>query len=178
MHDLARNLLPSPHLIKTHIMKKFIFAYLFCMLALTSTLIAQPASIPNFKFYSAAGKEFTKASLKPNTAVIVVYFDPDCDHCNKQAAVIRDGIAKLADVQMLWVAFPATAEAITAFGRKYFALQFGKNVHFARDNDYTFDQAFGYSEAPTIHVYNKAGKYTKSFKKQEASVADLIAATK
>jgi peroxiredoxin len=159
-------------------MKNLIFISSVLLLSFTTLLKAQTASLPNFKFYTAGNKEFTKTSLKPNTPVIVVYFDPDCDHCNKQAGIIRDGIAKFSDIQMIWVAFPASAEDITAFGRKYFAAQFGKNIHFMRDNDYTFDQAFGYSEAPTIHVYNKLGKLTKSFKKKEASVEELLAATK
>lgn len=156
---------------------KNIFLFIALILSLGSTrMMAQ--DLPAFAFYDAAGKAVTKSTLKPGLPVIVVYFDPDCDHCNKQASMIKAEISKFTGVQMLWVAFPASAEAITAFGRKYFPLQFGKNFFFARDNDYTFDKSFGYSEAPSLYVYNKSWKLVKSFKKNEVNVSELLAATK
>lgn len=134
--------------------------------------------LPKFSFYDAAKKVFTQANLKPGQPLVVVYFDPDCDHCNKQAQLIQAEVSKFANAQMVWVAFPASIEAITAFGKKYFPAQFGKSFFFLRDNDYTFDRSFGYSEAPSIYVYNKSRKLVKSYSKKEVPAAELAALLK
>lgn len=156
---------------------KSLFVFLFALLLIPgSGLMAQ--DLPKFSFYDAGGKVFTQANIKPGTPVIVVYFDPDCDHCNKQAQLIKAEITKFAGVQMVWVAFPASMEAITAFGKKYFPTQFGNSFYFLRDNDYTFDRSFGYSEAPSIYVYNKARKLVKSYSKKEVAAAELAALVK
>jgi len=135
---------------------------------------AQTQSLPSFTFYDYGNKAFATSNLKTGVPVIVIYFDPDCDHCNKQAAMIKENIGKFANIQVMWVAFPASQEAIAAFGRKYYAAQYGKNFFFLRDNDYTFDKSFGYSEAPSLYVYNKSGKLVKSYKKNEVSVDELL----
>jgi protein-disulfide isomerase len=151
--------------------------FLFALITFTgNSLLAQ--DLPKFSFYDVAKKSFTQANLKPGQPVVVVYFDPDCDHCNKQAQLIQAEVSKFATAQLIWVAFPASIEAITAFGKKYFSAQFGKNFHFLRDNDYTFDRSFGYSEAPSIYVYNKSWKLVKSYSKKEVPAAELAALLK
>ena len=166
---------------KLQSMKKTMYAgiILFLIFSFSGVFAQAPITqLPDFHFYDQGNKKFTKAQLKPNTPTIVFYFDPDCDHCQKQAGFIQKEITKFAAIQVVFVAFPASIEAITAFGRKYFPNQIGKNFHFLRDNDYLFDKFFGYSEAPSIYVFNKTGKCVKTVKKTETSVADLLSALK
>jgi peroxiredoxin len=156
---------------------KTTFLIFLAFLSLAGNLVVAQ-DLPKFSFYDANKKAFTQANLKVGQPVVVVYFDPDCDHCNKQAQLIQAEVSKFANAQMVWVAFPAAIEAITAFGKKYFPTQFGKNFFFLRDNDYTFDRSFGYSEAPSIYVYNKSRKQVKSYSKKEVAAAELAALLK
>jgi cytochrome oxidase Cu insertion factor (SCO1/SenC/PrrC family) len=161
---------------KIKIMKTFLFLLFALMTFSVNVLTAQV--LPKFAFYETGNKAFTNARLKAGVPVVVVYFDPDCDHCNKQAQMIKAEVSKFNNVQMVWVAFPADLEAINAFGKKYFPAQFGKSFFFLRDNDYTFDKAFGYSEAPSIYIYNKTGKLVKSYAKKEVSPTEILNALK
>jgi thiol-disulfide isomerase/thioredoxin len=170
---LAGNLLKQQKIKK---MKTSLFLLLALLTFSANTLSAQ--DLPKFAFYETGNKPFTQAGLKTGIPVVVVYFDPDCDHCNKQAQMIQAEVAKFANVQMVWVAFPAAIEAITAFGKKYFPAQFGKSFFFLRDNDYTFDRAFGYSEAPSIYIYNKSWKLVKSYSKKEVAPAEILSILK
>ncbi len=159
-------------------MNAFRFGILLLLYLRCSSLLAQtpPATIPDFAFPTTGGSIITKAALETNKPLLVFYFDPDCDHCNKQASFIKAEQEKLAGIQILMVSFNKEAVPVAAFQFKYFANAPFKTI-FVTDPRLEFDKYFGNSQVPTLLAYNAAGKFIKKFT-EETPVTELAAALK
>ncbi len=127
--------------------------------------------LPNFQFFKPNGEIFTNQNLEKGKATIVFFFDPDCDHCQKQADWIAASPESFKNAQLLWVS-TAEANAINIFHKSRFA-NYPHKIYFVKDKNYKFDSWFGYSVAPTILVYSSSGQLQKSFK-NEVAVSELI----
>ena len=127
---------------------------------------ARPAQLPAFVFSTPSGTAFTEANLKKGMATVVLFFEPDCEHCIKQANWLREGAAHLSNTQYLWVSW-AAAEQIAAFGKQYFGGN--ANHHFVKDAKYAIDKSFGYCTVPTVLVFDKTGKFKKVYSAETAA---------
>ena len=119
------------------------------------------AALPQFAFELPDLSTLTPDVLKEQP-VIVFYFDPDCDHCNKQAKMVSENADQFKGITMIWVSWALTIEGNVNFFKKYF-MDMPDKVYVARDTQFAFDSWFGYSEVPSIYVYNKDFKRTASF---------------
>ena len=128
-------------------------------------------TFPKFLLYDLEGKPFTDKNLPPaERGRIVIFFDPYCDHCQKQATFFRENAAALKGIQSLWVS-TETADAIKKFQETY--LKGVPSIYVLRDKDFKFDSFFGYSVAPTIYVYDRSGKL-KAIHKEEVPLTTLL----
>lgn len=126
---------------------------------------------PKFLLYSLDGKPFTDKDLpSAERGRIVIFFDPYCDHCQKQATLLSEQASALKGIQLLWVS-TETVESLRKFQDTY--LKGLANTFVLRDKDFKFDSFFGYSVAPTLYVYDKAGKL-RAIHKEEAPPAILL----
>lgn len=129
--------------------------------------------MPEFSFDEIDGTKLTKAEVTPGKPALVFYFDPDCDHCQEIARRINEKISAFDNATVLFVTF-SDMEMLQAFPAKHVPNSVGKkNFHFANDTNYKFDSYFGYSEAPTIHIYNSKGVKAKVFRK-EVEVSEIL----
>lgn len=147
-------------------MKSIFFAFLslFVLTYATAQVSNNVYKIP-FKFKTLDGKVFTQANLKANTSTIVIFFDPYCEHCATQAEWFAAASTKFKTTQFLFVTTEPTVKASVDFQQKYFGGK-GMNVTFLLDTDFKFDAYFGYSETPSIYVFNKTGLRTQALKKE------------
>lgn len=117
--------------------------------------------LPQFAFELPDGSTLTP-DVMPEQPVIVFYFDPDCDHCNKQAKLVMEQPEFFEGVTLVWVSWAMKVEDNVKFFQKYF-MDMPDKVYIARDVQFSIDQLFGYSEVPSIYVYDKTWKRTASF---------------
>ncbi len=152
------------------VQKRVLLSCLFTLLGMAGIYAQQapirPAQLPAFAFATPAGGIFTEANLKKGMATVVLFFEPDCEHCVKQATWLREGAAHLPNTQYLWVSW-AAAEQIAAFNKQYFGNMM--NHHFVKDAKYTIDKSFGYCTVPTVLVFDKAGKFKKAYNAETAA---------
>ena len=150
----------------------------FVMLFLTVNVFGQnqpnPKTFPEFSFVKTSGETITKKNIPAGKPVIVFFFDPDCDHCQKQAGWMKAALPKFANATLFWVS-TAEMQPITEFQKEYFGT--AKNVIFAKDTKYQFDNYFGYSVAPSIYVFDSKGNFAKGFK-NEVAAEELLKYTK
>lgn len=128
--------------------------------------------LPDFSFEDVNGNVINNQSLTANKPVIVFYFDPFCESCLEQAALISKEITAFKDITLLWVTTNADPEN-NAFKQKYF--NNAKNVIVAVDTLYQFDTWFGYSEFNAIYCYNSKHEKTKSFNTTQTATTLLEA---
>lgn len=134
---------------------------LFIVLLLAGIAAHAQSTLPPFEFEGTEGKKITFNDMPKGKTLYVLFFSPDCDHCNKQASLIAEKISLFDNAAFLWVnAFHELPE-IAAFQKKYFE---GKsNFFFAKDSDWRFDAYFGESQVPSIYVYDPSGKRIASY---------------
>jgi thioredoxin-related protein len=62
-------------------------------------------SLPPFDIQQANGSHFRVADLKKNQPVMLVYFDPDCDHCVLFAKELMKQINAFNNVQLVMITY-------------------------------------------------------------------------
>ncbi|MEM6267960.1 MAG: hypothetical protein AAF998_00915 [Bacteroidota bacterium] len=153
-------------------MKHFVLATVLLIFGSTGPLWAQDhpkgntkenlgQALPPFDFQGVDENRVTPSSLPTDRPVVVFYFDPFCDHCQKEAGWINDNAKLFKDITLLWVAYGELKD-IAAFPGEYIPDVTGKMI-FANDDKYQFDNYFGYSTVPSIYVYNRKHERTASF---------------
>jgi thiol-disulfide isomerase/thioredoxin len=121
------------------------------------------SSLLNFKLLLPDSTVFTKASLHKNRPVIIVYYNPDCGHCQATAGEFQKKMNNLSkDVQMLWATYLAPFDEINSFTKKYGFDKF-KNVYFGKDVDYIIPSFFHIEYTPYVAAYDKNWRLVKTW---------------
>jgi thioredoxin-related protein len=151
-------------------MKKIIFLVLIMGSILTATAQNDPSAvglskfetIPAFNIYTAPDStSFSNKNLKKNQPLIIMFFSPDCDHCQKETKELLAYKKELKDIQIL-MASPASYEAVKTFYKEY-NLSEMHNVKAGQDVNYTLGRIYQLKTFPSIFVYGHNGKLAKAF---------------
>ena len=144
----------------------FLFPFLlFAQHEENKSIYKGPVDLPDFAFRSAADSSaFTCTRLVKGKPVVVIFFDPDCDHCQQEATWISEQIEKFSKINLLFVSW-GEMKPIRGFAEKYFSkvkITPGM-INFTKDTQYKIDKWFGDSPVPSIHIYGSDWKHRQSF---------------
>ena len=106
---------------------------------------------------------FTNTKLKKNKPVVFFFFNPDCDHCHLETKNLIAKIDQLKDVQILMISI-LDFNAIKKFHTEYKLADY-PNITIARETTYNLPGFFSIHSIPDVYVYDKQGKFLKTFKK-------------
>ena len=132
-------------------------------------------TLPDFTFSAINKSELTKENIAKEKPVIIFYFNPTDDHSLKQAEQLKNQLAKLKTVTLIWVAWESDSQVLNEFKNQWF--KGAANVFVCYDSEYKIDRWFGYSEALSIFTYNAKWERTAKFS-NEISVDELLKAVK
>lgn len=167
-------------------MKK-IFFIVFCLITTTHNIFSQnttpkttvPTIAPSdtvkknyaigknqflkqFTFTDINGKPFSNKNLPKFKYLTVVFYDPGCSHCYKQALEIAEQYNKFKKTVMLWISINET-QYIKGFKEKYFANK--QKIIFVKAD--TPEQIFvPFNElgtTPSFMIYNKDKKLIAAY---------------
>jgi len=128
-------------------------------------------TIPEISFKTLENNIFTNKNLKPNTAIVFIYFNSECDFCQHEAQNISDNIAQFKDVQLLFVS-TENIETIEAFAETYNLLS-KLQITFLHDSTHTFSTRFDANSIPYLLIYNSNQELVKKHKGQLKTEAIL-----
>jgi thiol-disulfide isomerase/thioredoxin len=112
-----------------------------------------------------------KYQLTKQTNTVVIYFNPDCEHCKIEAKNIVDSLAQFKETQFVFASY-APFKEIQQFAADY-NLLLHKNIIVGRDEQYFIPRFFKVRFTPFVAVYNKDGVLLKAFE-GGASVKKLL----
>jgi hypothetical protein len=95
---------------------------------------------------------------------ILIFFNPDCDHCQREAVLIRDHLDSFGTFGLYFISSDSL-ENIERFAEEY-GLAGKENVHFARTEVEEVIRNFGPIPAPSIYIYSSTKKLFREFKNE------------
>ncbi len=117
--------------------------------------------LPYFSILQSDSTWFVKNQLPEKKPVVIVYFSPDCGHCQMTAKEWVADMDKVKDVELVWVSYH-TPKQIKDFADTY-GLSHFNNVIMGRDPNYFFVPYYKIEFTPFMAVYDKKGKFLKAY---------------
>ena len=139
---------------------------------LFSSKIGVAQSLPSFNMQLTNGKLFSGKDLSRQKPVIIIYFAPDCEHCQTLMNAFFKRIRDFKKAQIVMVTFKPVQE-VAEFEKNYHTIKY-PNIKVGTEIPVFFFRAYYKVEnTPFTALYDKYGKLIISYKK-ETPVDDLI----
>jgi len=114
---------------------------------------------------------FTKNDLKKNKPVLIIVFNPDCEHCKHETEELIKNIDSLKNIQIV-MATMNTIDLMKEFSEKYDLKRF-PNITVGKDVQYTLASFYQMHFMPYLAMYNKKGNLLATFE-GSMKMEDLI----
>jgi peroxiredoxin len=141
-------------------MKSYFF--LFALLLLSSSIKAQQIveDLPSFFLKDIEGNMFTNEDMADDKNAYIVYFNPECSHCETAFKILNKNYESLDLKNMTFYAVAANTKEKTQTFFKDLAPKLLKlsNLKILLDEDFVFANAFGVGSYPSIYYYDIKSK--------------------
>lgn len=169
----------SPDNLQLNTMKKLVF--FLSLIAAVSCSSAQtftpPPAIPPYKILTSDSVNITPANLKKDKATMIIYFAPDCSHCQHLMYELKPHMKELKNVQVVMITFVQQIKAIQVFARDFDLKKYPNWTVGTEGYTYKVQQYYHVASTPYIAIYDKIGKPVKYIDK-DPKVEDILAVTK
>ncbi|WP_158559402.1 TlpA family protein disulfide reductase [Deminuibacter soli] len=118
-------------------------------------------AIPDFKLLQPDSTWFNSADLPKNKHVVIVYFNPDCGHCQQEAKSMIEHKSELTNGAFVFVSYH-NPQQIGEFVKEYKLKELAYVVA-GRDTQYYIPSFFRIKFTPFVAVYDKKGNLQKTF---------------
>ena len=161
--------------------KLLLFFSLIIMVGCTQAQIVKQdiTKIPPFKILRPDSTYFTPANLKKDKPVMIIYFSPDCSHCQHLVYEMKPEMKQLGDIQIVMVTFTdfTMLKMIKNFTRDFDLAKYPNITVGTEGHTYVVQQYYQVRTTPYIAVYDHKGKLVKAYDKVP-SMNELIATVK
>jgi thioredoxin-related protein len=118
--------------------------------------------IPAFDLLKTdSSTHLTRADIEAKRKTIIMFFSPECTHCQHQTEDIIAAIDSLKDIQIVMATYQPFEEMV-AFNKKY-SIEKYSNIKMGRDTKYFFPPFYQMKSLPHLALYNDKGNYITSF---------------
>lgn len=121
----------------------------------------QNTRIPPIRIMQTDSTWFENNAIPHNKPVVIVYFSPECGHCQLAAQEIYGAKDKLKKAFFIWTSYFPVPE-IASF-RKNYKIGSLPNFRFGRDPKYAIPSYFKVQFTPFMAVYDTEGKFVQAF---------------
>jgi thiol-disulfide isomerase/thioredoxin len=155
-------------------MKKYaIICWLLLALSCRGKTGGSIGSLPSFDLLLSDGLTHLNTSeIKAGKPVALLYFSPDCEHCQQETTSILHHMDSLRDVQFYFITNDSLDRAKTF--RSVFQLDKYSNIILAWDNQFLFPRHFKGAFPPYLVLYDRQLRQLGAFD-GEMEVSKLIA---
>jgi thioredoxin-related protein len=154
-----------------------------CTHAQSTAGAAAPApniqNIPPFHILNKDSVYETPANLKKGKPVMIIYFSPDCSHCQRLMYEMQPEMSKFKDIQIVMITFTQTSllKMLREFYKDYSFAKYPNIMMGTEYPNYVVQRYYQVANTPFIAVYDHKGKLVQAFPKAP-TMAELEAAVK
>lgn len=153
------------------------FVVVFVLLS-AFTMNAQSIKLPPFQMVQASGKVFKAENLPPGKPILLIYFSPDCEHCQKLMQSFFKQTARFKKASVAMITY-LPVEKVVAFAKDYRVAKY-PNIYLGTEGNTLFVQRhYRINQIPFAALYTKSGDFVASYerdvplKKLAAQLAQL-----
>ena len=129
-------------------------------------------SLPDFKMQLTNGQMFSSTELSKSKPLIIIYFAPDCEHCQLLIKNVLKRINEFRKSQIILVSFESLQQ-VSDFEKQY-GLKLYPFIKTGIEKPVFFFRYYYHLEnTPFTVLYDKHGKYIISYQ-EEMPVDDLL----
>lgn len=118
--------------------------------------------LPAFQILQSDSTWFTDTKIPPNRPVVIMYFSPECGHCQLEAEDLVKHMDSLKKAFFVMVSYHSPQD-IAGFAHKY-KLDSLDNVRLGRDTEYYLPSFYQVTQTPFIAVYDASHKLVEIFR--------------
>ncbi len=153
-------------------MKKLSLVILLVLMLSSSFLFAQNGKLPPFAMMQPNGKVFRAQDLPMGKSVVIIYFSPECDHCE---VLMKDLMKKEASFRKASVAMITylPVDKVAKFVQQYNLNKYANIYVGTEGNSFFVRKYYKIEQMPFIALHDKNGNMVKTYRK-EGALPDLI----
>ena len=129
-------------------------------------------NLPPFKMYRSDKTIFSVAELPKTKPIVLIYFDPDCEHCQKLMKELFQKIDAFKKAEIIMVTFKSMEE-VAAFEKQNNTQKHSNIVVGTEGTGFYLRNYYGLVTMPFTALYDKNGNLKYSYRKGTL-VDDLI----
>lgn len=142
-----------------------VYFFVIISLGFVKDVEAQTQALPSFEIILSSRKAFSQADIPKGKPVIIIYFDPECDHCQKLMDELFKKILQFKKAEIVMVTYKPLDE-LPPFEKKYAITKF-PNIHVGTEGAVFFlRDYYGLTKMPFVALYNKKGTLVYSNREQ------------
>lgn len=127
--------------------------------------------MPALVFLNMDSTEFNTYNIKKGKKSVLIYFSPDCDHCQMLTKEIIANLDSLKKAKIYMIS-PIGLNITREFDKEYKVSQ-QKNMHIYKDEQHSFVSYYGLKFFPFVVVYDEKKNLIKALE-GAAKIEDLI----
>lgn len=151
---------------------RFWIMIIFLLAAAAKIKAQSDDQLPAFKMLMTDGKFFNSADLPKNKPVVLIYFAPDCEHCQVLMNEFFKEVDAFKKVQVLLITFKPVDE-VAAFEKLYQTHKYENIKVGTEGTTFYLRQFFKLQNTPFTAIYNKEKKLVHAYR-NETPVRDLV----
>ncbi|WP_080057766.1 peroxiredoxin family protein [Spirosoma aerolatum] len=121
----------------------------------------QIQTLPTFTAYGLDSSVINTVELR-NRSTVFIYFDPDCEHCQREADELHKRATLLNNAQIILLS-SASLPALRTFAQIHQLTKLS-NVQVAHIDRKAAYETFGFTSIPDILIYHTDGSLAKHFR--------------
>lgn len=138
------------------------FSLLILLLAAAMAGNTQGKKLPPFQMVQANGQLFKAQQLPMGKPILLVYFSPGCDHCEKLVRQMRQQQAQLARLSVVLITYWPVKDVATFV--KQFSLQQYANFYVGTEgNTFFVRNYYQLEQLPFMALFTKNGDLVKQY---------------
>ncbi len=119
---------------------------------------------------------FNTYNIPKGAPALLVYFDPECSHCQLLAKALIAGMDSLSNINMFWITPIHSMTSLRKFYTDYHLADYKNIKVVGRDYEYFFNDFYGVHFVPDVALYDEKKKFVKLFE-NSVKVKDLYQLT-
>ena len=153
--------------------RKYLLIPILLIVLSTSSALAQAGKIPPFRMIQPNGKLFRAQDLPMGKPIIIIYFSPECNHCEK---LMKELFKQPADFRKASIAMITylPVERVSKFVKDYNLSKYPNIYAGTEGTSFFVRNYYKITDMPFAALYTKNGDLVKSYSK-EVSLKDLSA---